>query len=973
MTDDKRGARRPADRGNPSKASDVSESSAPIHIRFDAFELDEINARLLRDGQPLPVAPTPFTLLCALARQSGSLITKGALLDAVWGHRYVSDSVLKTAISELRTALGDDARRPRYIETVSRRGYRFVGHATATPHAQPAAVQDTAIAHGLIGRGDALSRLQSAWALASAGKRTIFWVAGDPGVGKTLLVDHFVGRLRDVGIGSGQCVEQYGAGEPYLPILDAIGELCRADRTASDLLRTVAPFWLMQLPWITTGDERETLRRELAGARPDRMLRELGEFFDRYTEQRPLVLVTEDLHWSDPATIQLMDYIARRRGHGRLMWIATFRLAEVIAYDHPLKAVRNELRLHGLCEEIVLDPFSEEEVAAYIAQRAPSLAATESDVRALHQRTDGLPLFVAQLVGELAERKSLDRADVSAATLLARMAIPENLAAIIDHYVARLTSEQRAVLEAAAVCGIEFRVDTVATVLEQDAASVAAICDALARAHRWLATSGEHLIEAANPSYRFRHGLFQQGLYERIAPRVRTQLHRRVGAALERDRAAGIAVVTTELVMHFERGAEPSAALRHCVHAAESLLHLSPGEVMRLTERGLAFVDRVERNPERDALELSLWTLRGVAAEQLLGMGSEEAKAALQRAYELLDDVPQHPARGPLLFRLGFMLCLRAEYADALALAERAEALAQNAGDPALLIAACAVQAEVQFLRGNPGSARQWLERGLAASDALADAAEGTFIADPRATLLAQLGIQLLHLGLIERARACLKEARARARQRRQAIAEAVAIWFEGLVEVRLGNTERVAVLADEMRAIADEFAFVQGHAGSKWMRGWVQARSGDPHGGFRLIREAYEDDLRLGLRAGGSEVLGYAAEALMRAGDWRAAQGQLDEAFEIVDSFGERVYLPQLLLIEAAIAEARGDIASAYESMRRAVTEARIQEAPWLELMALRELCAHVDAMDDERRALAALTEAIESGAAQSGWVGFQ
>src|SRR4029434_6116255 len=114
----------------------------------------------------------------------------------------------------------------------------------------------------------------------------------------------------------------------------------------------------------------------------------------------------------------------------------------------------------------VLDPFSEEEVAAYIAQRAPSLAATESDVRALHARTDGLPLFVAQLVGDLAARKSLDRASESAATLLERMAMRETLAPIIDNYVARLTVEQRSVLEAAAVCGVEFRVETLANVLE---------------------------------------------------------------------------------------------------------------------------------------------------------------------------------------------------------------------------------------------------------------------------------------------------------------------------------------------------------------------------------------------------------------------------------------------------------------------------------------------------------------------------
>ena len=103
-------------------------------MRFDAFELDETNARLLRDGRPLSVAPTPFAVLCALARQPGSLISKGALLDAVWGHRFVSEAVLKTAISDLRTVLQDDARRPRFIETVSRRGYRFIGvpNATAT-------------------------------------------------------------------------------------------------------------------------------------------------------------------------------------------------------------------------------------------------------------------------------------------------------------------------------------------------------------------------------------------------------------------------------------------------------------------------------------------------------------------------------------------------------------------------------------------------------------------------------------------------------------------------------------------------------------------------------------------------------------------------------------------------------------------------------------------------------------------------
>jgi DNA-binding winged helix-turn-helix (wHTH) protein len=106
-------------------------SLSPVRARFDRFELDEANARLLRDGKAVALARRPFSVLCALARRPGSLVTKNALLDEVWGHQFVSDSALKSAISELRMILDDDPRQPRFIETVSRRGYRFIPGATA--------------------------------------------------------------------------------------------------------------------------------------------------------------------------------------------------------------------------------------------------------------------------------------------------------------------------------------------------------------------------------------------------------------------------------------------------------------------------------------------------------------------------------------------------------------------------------------------------------------------------------------------------------------------------------------------------------------------------------------------------------------------------------------------------------------------------------------------------------------------------
>lgn len=943
-------------------------SSKPVRLRFGDFELDEANAQLLRDGKAVDLAPTPFAVLCALVRQPGSLHTKQALLDQVWGHQFVSESVLKTVISELRTVLDDDARQPRFIETVSRRGYRFIAATIAA--APDTAPSPSTIASfetpSFIGRGEALSRLRSAWDLTCSGKRTIVWVTGEPGIGKTTLIEHFISGLGDVTCVRGQCVEHYGKGEPYLPVLEAMAELCRTDSTVVPLLRAVAPTWLLQLPWFSTAEEREALRRDLAGVSPDRMLREMGELLDRSGERRPLLLVTEDLHWSDDGTIQLIDYIARRRGGARLMWLASFRLAEVVALHHPLNRLRHELRLHGLCEEIVLDTFSEREVGDYVAQRSPSIASDEAFVRALHERTDGLPLFLASVMSDIMARAAQAGDDAASAVQLERIAVPENVAAIIDHYIARLGSEQRALLSAAAVCGVEFRISTLSDALERDAVWAGETCEALARERLWLnAPRAADGRDALDLPYSFRHALFRQVLYGRTPPSVRAQLHRKVGAALERERAAGVPVAATELAMHFERGHEPLTALRYYAEAAEAaLLHLSPADCMSLTEHALTVLQQAREGTERITLEVTLATLRGVAATQALGM-CVEAKSVFQRAYSLLRDVPEHPMRAHLLHGLGFVVCLRAEYAEALAIAERAEALSLEKNDAVLLLAAATVQGEVHQLQGRPRAARASVERALALVKPLDLSREETYVADPQVTLLGLLVMPLLHVGLVEQARARLQQAQARARELGQPMARMVAIWFDALFEVRLGNAERVAALADEMHGLVDEFALGQGRTACRWFRGWADARMGQPVDGYHRIREAYEENTRLGMLAGGSEVRGYAAEALLLAGNWDAAERELEEALRFANTYAERVYLPQLFLIEAAIARARGRAAAADASVRRAVAEARAQEAPWLELIARRELCESAE----DRQALAALVGELPEAIGTTGF----
>ncbi len=119
---------------------ELKSDASAARLRFEHFQLDEAEARLMCGEQPVALAPKPFAVLCVLARTPQMLVTKNALLDAVWGHRFVTESVLKTAISEVRGALGDDPKRPRYIETVSRRGYRFIAAPVAAPLQSAAAV-----------------------------------------------------------------------------------------------------------------------------------------------------------------------------------------------------------------------------------------------------------------------------------------------------------------------------------------------------------------------------------------------------------------------------------------------------------------------------------------------------------------------------------------------------------------------------------------------------------------------------------------------------------------------------------------------------------------------------------------------------------------------------------------------------------------------------------------------------------------
>lgn len=954
---------------------DIPLTASSLHLRFGDFEVDESNALLLSKGRSVALPPVPFGLLCALLRQSGTLLSKHALLDQVWGHRFVSDSVLKGAISDVRRVLGDDPRQPRYIETLPRRGYRFIASIELLPDNSTAAVHgatdpvhetraetrieaETATTAFFVGRATQLKKLRQAWEGALQGNKAIVWVAGEPGIGKTTLIEHFVAGLHSVSSAFGQCVQHHGAGEPYLPVLEALSELCRRDQAAASLLRDVAPTWLLQLPWLSTSAEREALLHELVGANPQRMLREMAEFVDRYTELHPLLLITEDLQWADHSTIQLIDYMARRRSRHRFMWLSSFRLTEIIALDHPLNTIRHELRPAGLSEEILLDSFSETEVATYMAARALTAPSNENFVRTLHERTSGVPLFVASIANDvldkIAQSGSIDP------VCLATTSIPESLGSLIDHYVVRLTDERRKLLLTAAVSGMELHTNTLSLVLGWDELHIMDLCDELVRERIWLVPAKPvHEADKVEHAYGFRHALYRQRLYDSTTASNRAELHQKIGVALEAQLAEGQTIAATELASHFDLGRMPLKALHYYAEAAQTALqHLSPAECMSLTERALRLAVRAPASEQRRSFEITLATLRGVAAFHTLGAG-DEAKNAYQHAVALVNEVPEHPMAGLALYGLGFLLYLRAEYSEALLIAERTEALSPDGKNPLLVLAACIIKGQVMMIQGQHTGALNVLEHALPLLErAVAQSGQDLigYIVDPQVTVHTLLGLVLSQLGRFTEANHQMQQAYTRARDLAQPMALMVTIWCDALCRIRRGDTARVGALAREMQLLVDEYSLAQGQAAYRWFLGWTDARCGKQQEGARRIREAYDQNRALGMIAGGSETLGYAAEALILDGDWQGAQHYLEQALELVNTYGERIYLPQLLLIQAAIACLRQEFAAEVASLRQAVIEARTQGAAWLELLALTKYSERATPTTEDLSALDAL-----------------
>src|SRR5262245_36627479 len=202
-------------------------------IAFGPFRVDLRAGLLLCGREPIPLRPKTWSVLRYLIERPGVLVTKQELLDAVWAHTVVDESVLSKSIGELRVALSDSFRTPHLIQTVQRRGFRFIAPVSVEPPASPSdadesasdthrksAIREDAPDVPFVGRVEELRRLADLLARARAGGRQVVFITGPAGIGKTALVEAFLASSEvcatasPVSVARGFCVEQLGPREP---------------------------------------------------------------------------------------------------------------------------------------------------------------------------------------------------------------------------------------------------------------------------------------------------------------------------------------------------------------------------------------------------------------------------------------------------------------------------------------------------------------------------------------------------------------------------------------------------------------------------------------------------------------------------------------------------------------------------------------------------------------------------------------
>ena len=802
--------------------------------------------------------------------------------------------------------------------------------------------------------------------MALAGIRQIVFVTGEAGLGKTTLVEAF---LEEIGasdaaprIGHGHCLEHRGPGEAYMPVLEALGRLCRAPTGGRELVALLAgqaPSWLAQMPGLLDAAAFESLERRTQGVTRERMLREMVEAVEAMTDERPLVLVLEDLHWSDPSTVDLLARLVRRGEPARLLVIGTYRPADVRASGHPLHAIIQELRVRGRCQELALAFLAQTAVDEYLKVRFPGAAFPAGLAGLVHQRTDGNPLFVTSLVDSWVAEGLLVRADGGWSLWAGPeelTGVPESLRQLIEQQFDRLGPADREVLEAASVAGGEFSAVAVAATVERDEDDTEARCAALARQGRFLHARGtaEWPDGTIASRYGFIHDLYQEVLYDGVPAGRRARLHRRCGARLETGYGPRARERAAELAVHFVRGRDFGRAVRYLQLAAEQAFQRSAqSEAIAHINGALDALRHLPEEAERARWELVLQTRLGEILTATEGWSSAGAERAFLRARELCPPTADGPPElSRVLYGLANLYEFRGEFGTSEVLIKQRLGLSADADDASFLQAQELLTCSL-YHRGRFQQALSEAAHGLARYRP--EQSGASIVAGEMAVhLRAWAAMALWFLGHADQALTRALEIG----ELGQALGFPAAVAAAQAKGAVVHQLRRDAAMTEAWATAALQISTEQGFryraATASVFRGWALAARGETENGIALLRDGLAACRDTGAEMDRPHYLALLAEACGH--DDRIAEGldAVSEGLAIVQKArgGQPFfYEAELHRLKGALLLRRGGPeVAAKASLRCALEIARRQQSRSLELRAALDLARLGHAADAAR-----------------------
>ena len=866
---------------------------------------------LTRDGRRVALTPKSLGVLHTLLERAGDIVTKEEIFRCVWRGTVVSDATLTTSIQELRRALRDDARSPRYIETHHRRGFRFVMRLSEDGARSGSASL-------FVGRDTPLQQLSEALSRARAGVRQIVFITGEAGIGKTTLVDMFLSRIVGENLALAartECVEHYGAGEAYHPLLDLLTRLCGRSQGASAIapLRRYAPSWLAQLPALQKRSEVATLERRAAGVTAGRMLRELSDALEAISAHIPLALCIDDLHWSDASTLDWILSFAHRHHRAQILLVATLRTGDGHGSAHSAHALANGLPVRGLAAEIALARLDSSAVTEYVERRFHPVEGKSASVselaRLLYQRSEGNPLFIVNIVNDLIARNVLAMRSegwvVQDALDVMTSSIPADVRGSIDEQISRLTPFERQLLKVASILPAACSASAIAVGAGASVHEVEACLGRLARRGAFLREVGEMEWPDGTVSavFEFLHALYREVLSERLPAGNRARFHELIGTRLETAYGTRSREIAVELSVHFERARDYRRAIAYLQLAAEGDQHRNAHDgAQRHLRHAISLLERLPQSFERDEREIALRIGLGSVLMQLSGWAVPDVEGAYLRARELSEAHGLHEQIFAATWNLWVCSVARGRVARASGLAHTLSALAEGSANSAKLLQAHHACWTTCFALGDFRGVELHTGQGIALPDhdhgglrAFGSHDAGVCAHIFRARVAALCDRKVV---AVESAR----EAIATARALGHPFTLAFTLMHSSAVHLDIDSAALAREYADQAIAIANEYTFGLVLAWATCFRGSALVECGYVDDGLSLMRQALAAARSLQSEAFQPQLLSLIARAELKACRLMEARQSIKEAFDAAERSGERTYIAELQRLQAEV-----------------------------------------------------------------------